>query len=91
MVVDRVTRGSDAVEFAASFWEKLARIEQTYAESVVALCDSRTAKLTRMFGNQSTEHNVTMETAWNTYTEELKAQAAVKLEVATHCNGLPRL
>jgi hypothetical protein len=40
----------------SSFWEKMSKIEQNYADAVTSLCDSRTAKLTKLFDSEPTEH-----------------------------------
>jgi len=53
---EKITLGADSVEFATTFFDKLASIERSYSEALTSLCDSRYAKLTRLFGNSTTEH-----------------------------------
>jgi hypothetical protein len=56
LVQDHIERGSDTCDFVATFFEKLCKIELTYAKAIDELCSSRTAKLARVFSTSTTEH-----------------------------------
>eukprot|EP00038_Savillea_parva_P018841 m.25620 g.25620 ORF g.25620 m.25620 type:complete len:481 (+) comp4253_c0_seq1:19-1461(+) len=81
-ITTKVGRGGDAVEFVVSFWEKMSKIEQSYADAITSLCDSRTAKLTKLFDSEPTEHVPEVLTAWDSCMSDFKKLAALRSEVA---------
>jgi hypothetical protein len=74
--------GADAVEYATGFWDKLGRIEQAYAEALIGLCDSRTAKLHRIFSDISTEHVGVCNTAWTAMVADVREVGNSRLAVS---------
>lgn len=80
-VTDNVARGVDAVDYNVTFWEKFLKLERSYAKGLEELCESRTAKLARMFQTTSVEHVKELDDAWVSCISQLKGLAKTRSEV----------
>eukprot|EP00051_Salpingoeca_urceolata_P024396 m.428135 g.428135 ORF g.428135 m.428135 type:complete len:464 (-) comp20231_c1_seq11:1338-2729(-) len=74
-VCTRVGLAADATYFVHAFFEKFVRLEQAHSRALTELCESRTAKLARVFTTESTEVVPELQLAWSVFVEELRASA----------------
>eukprot|EP00730_Choanoeca_flexa_P005595 TRINITY_DN11982_c0_g5_i1.p1 TRINITY_DN11982_c0_g5~~TRINITY_DN11982_c0_g5_i1.p1 ORF type:complete len:507 (+),score=121.66 TRINITY_DN11982_c0_g5_i1:104-1624(+) len=74
-LAEQALDGQTSMEFQFSFWEKLYKLQTSYAKSIDDLCNSRAAKLQKLFSPHSCEPNESFQTSWETTVAQLKTHA----------------
>eukprot|EP00045_Choanoeca_perplexa_P008928 m.84140 g.84140 ORF g.84140 m.84140 type:complete len:511 (+) comp14679_c0_seq3:90-1622(+) len=74
-MADGAIDGHTSMEFQFSFWEKLYKLQTSYAKNLDDLCNSRAAKLHKLFSTQTCEPNEPLDAAWSSMMVQIQAHA----------------
>eukprot|EP00051_Salpingoeca_urceolata_P014954 m.191116 g.191116 ORF g.191116 m.191116 type:complete len:569 (-) comp18244_c0_seq1:140-1846(-) len=80
---DKILKSSEATGLMLAFFDRFVKVENAYAASLEELCDTKTARLSKMFHSQTLESVSELSSAWTTWVDEYRQSGALHRQLAS--------